>query len=449
VRQLRTALAIPGVFLLSAVVTRALLTRAPASVAVGLAQPIPVATEWHAFGGLLLGTLLAACAAAGFAYLRLVDRHAASAIGSPASVALLTALAVLCAWCAPVLFSSDAYAYAAYGELARLGANPYAHRALPGGDALFDAAVVQWGNPIPACVYGPPFVWIARATVTLFAAWGTVAQLGAVRALSAGALPLAALLAYAAYPGDRRDRATAAATIGLNPAAIWCAAEGHNDALVVAIALAGYALVRRGGYAAGAAVAALAGAFKLPGILAALPAAASHRRSAAGAIAGAIAALAVSAPLFAVVATGIAPHGHYAPQASFQAVVEPLARQLVPRAAIAVTLAIAALAALPAAAAGIRLLLAGRPEGWTYGALAGWLLVPNPYPWYGVWLLAVAAAAPKTRSAAVAIGLSLASLLRYVPDAVGTPGTPAAVVLGVAATLPFALLFRPRQPRLL
>ena len=252
-----------------------------------------------------------------------------------------------------------------------------------------------------------------------------------------------------AYPGDRRDRATAAATIGLNPAAIWCAAEGHNDALVVAIALAGYALVRRGGYAAGAAVAALAGAFKLPRILAALPAAASGRQSAAGAVAGAIAALAVSAPLLAGVATEVAPHARYAPQASFQAIVEPFATQLAPGAATALTLAIAALAALPMAAAGLRLLLAGRPEGWTYGALAGWLLVPNPYPWYGIWLLAVAAAAPKTRGAAIAIGLSLASLARYVPDAAGTPGTPAAVVLGVVATLPFALVLRPRAPRLL
>ena len=448
-RHLRIALAIPAAFLVLAVVMRALVVRAPASVAVDLVQPIPVATGWHAFGALLLAALLAACAVAALAYFRLVGRHGAPPDATPATVAALTALAVLCAWCAPLVFSSDAYAYAAYGELARLGANPYAHLPLPGGNALFDAAVVQWGNPIPACVYGPPFVWLARAVVTAFAPWGTVVQLDALRALAAAALPLAALLAYAAYPGDRGDRVAAAATIGLNPAAIWSAAEGHNDALVVAIALGGYAIARRGGYAAGAAVAALAGAFKLPGILAAVPAAASNRRSAAGFAVGTIAAVAVSVPLFAGVAAGIAPHARYAPQASFQAIVEPLAALLVPRAAVVVTWAIAALAALVPLVAGVRRLRRGRLEGWTYCALAGWLLVPNPYPWYGIWLLAVAAAAPGTRAAAVALGLSLTSLVRYVPDAVGTPGPAAAVALGIVATLPFALLLRPRAPRLL
>ncbi|HEY1654886.1 MAG TPA: hypothetical protein VGF86_07230, partial [Candidatus Tumulicola sp.] len=78
-----------------------------------------------------------------------------------------------------------------------------------------------------------------------------------------------------------------------------------------------------------------------------------------------------------------------------------------------------------------------------------WLLVPNPYPWYGIWLLAVAAYAPGTRAAAVAIGLSLTALLRYVPDAVATPGPLVAIGLSIAALVPFAALLRPRAAHLL
>lgn len=453
-KQLRVALAIPAALLLAAVVMRALIVRAPANLTVDLVQPLAVVTNWYAFGATQFAILAAALAAATLAYARIVGsaNAAATRLTSAAAVAGLTGFSLACAFCIPAIFSSDVYAYAAYGELARLGADPYAHRLLPQGDALFAAAVVQWGNPLPACVYGPVFVWIAEAIVRTFGPFGIVVQLDGFRGLSSAALIACALLAYRAYPGDRSARATAAATVGLNPAAIWCAAEGHNDALAVAVALGGFALARGGWTGIGAAVAALSGSIKLPGLAAAVPLALSNGRAAAGAAVGALAALAISAPLFESVSQGLAPNARYAPQASFQAIVKPLVSLVVPGTgpAMVMTWTIAAVAATALAVAAIALLRGRHTEGWTYAAIAGWLLVPNPYPWYALWLLPVAAAAPGTRGAAVLLWLSLTSILRYVPDAVGPPSPAGGVALGIAATLPvLALLLRPRSPRLL
>lgn len=452
-KTLRIALAIPSALLLAAIGMRALVVHAPATLIVDLVQPLAVVTNWGAFGAAQLAMLAAGLTAGTFAYLRIVaprEGRAAIRFGSPLTVAALVALALLCAWCVPAIFSSDVYAYAAYGELARLGANPYGHALLPHGDALFDAAIVQWGNPPPACVYGPVFVWLAAAVVGLAAPFGTAIQLDGLRVLSSAALAACSLLAYRAYPGDRNARLTAAATIGLNPVALWCAAEGHNDALAVAVALTGFALARRGLFGFGAAVAALSGSIKLPGLAAAIPLALTSGRAAAGAAAGLLATVAISAPLFESLATGLAPHGRYAPQASFAGVVNPLARLLLPSGgAEALTWTIAALAAVACAAPGIELLRRRQPEGWTYLALAGWLLVPNPYPWYVLWLLAVAAVAPGTRGATALLWLSLASLARYVPDAIGAPGPAGSVALSVAATLPFLALMRRPRARLL
>lgn len=446
------ALAIPASMLLAAIAMLALRSHAPPDVAAGYFEPLPVATNWHAFGALQLGVLFGALAVASAAYVRIVwfSRPEAAGLRSPLGIAAIVALALLCASCVPLLFSSDVYAYAAYGELARLGADPYAHRVLPPGDALFAAAIVQWGNPPPACVYGLPFVWLARAAVAAFAPFGTVVQLNALRAIAAAALPAAGALAYAAYPGTRTQRLIASATIALNPVAIWCAAEGHNDALAVAVALGGYALARRRPGWAGAGLAALAGAIKLPGLLAAVPIARTHRRAAIGAVAGAAIALALSIPLLSAVATGLAPHARYAPEASLQAVVKTVVSGFVrePEAS-ALTWAAAAIAAAGLLMPTLRRLRNGSAEGWAYAALAGWLLVPNPYPWYGTWLLAVAAAAPGSAAAGVLVGLSFSSFLRYVPDTVSAPGPAGAVALGVAALLPYALLVRTRRAPLL
>jgi hypothetical protein len=422
------ALLIPAALLAAALISRVLLTRAPARLAADFAQPLVVVTDWNALGAALLAVLVAALVGAGIVYWSIVRSPGDLSIGGLIAVG---AAALAAAWYMPVLFSSDVYAYAAYGELARLGANPYAHVPLDRGNAIFDAAIWQWGNPLPVCVYGPGFVGLARAIVTLFAPLGTLATLQGMRVLASAALPACALLAYHAYPGDGVQRMRAAATIGLNPVAIWCAAEGHNDALALAVALGGFVLARRGWLNVGAATVALSAAVKSPAAAGAVALAITNQRARAGAIAGLAIAAVLSWPLVSGVAEHLMPNGHYAPYASLQALAGPIVAL-----AIAVALAAAAIARLRHRSL----------DGWIWLALCGWALLPNPYPWYGLWLIAIAALAPQSRAGGVAIALSFTSLLRYAPDAIGAPNPVAAIALGVGASSPFlALLIRPRR----
>ena len=393
-------------------------------------QPLVVVTNWGAGGALPLGLLLLLLAAAGFLYRRALARASSLSI---AMIAVAAAAALAAAWCSPMLFSSDVYAYAAYGELARLGLDPYAH-APPGlHDALLQDATWQWRpSTFPICVYGPAFVALSRAIVGALAPLGTLAQLDGLRLASSAALLLIAPLAFAAYGGDRAAKLRAAATIALNPPAVWCAAEGHNDAIALAIVLAGFAVARRGFFGTGAAIVAFAGLVKAPAALAAVALAALQRRARAGAAIGIGLAAAFSLPLLFGIGTRLAPHGQYAPQASLQAIVAPAGSlaAMVAAGAVCVVLAIA----------GTARLRRGDNAGWIWLGIAAWALVPNPYPWYGIWLTALAAIAPRSRAASAAILLSFSSLLRYLPDAIAGPGPAATVALGVAASLPMLML---------
>ncbi|MGA8326056.1 MAG: hypothetical protein WB757_08250 [Candidatus Cybelea sp.] len=397
------------------------------SVNAGATQPLVVVTDWGAPGALLLGLLFLAVAAAGIVYWRLL---AAPERLSLVGLTSLVAIGLAIAWCVPVLFSSDVYAYAAYGEMARLGLDPYARVATATGDTLIRDAIAQWSGAFPICVYGPAFVLLAKVLVSALAPLGTVAQLQGMRAIASVALVSCVPLAYAAFEGDRAARLRAAATIGLNPVVLWCTAEGHNDALALAVVLAGFALVQRRLAAVGAALVALSALLKLPGATAAVALAVVNRQARLGAAAGIAIAGFLLIPLFAGFTTRLAPHGQYLPQASLQAVLAPLGP--IPALLVAAVLA----AALSARAIG--LVRRAQPQGWIYLGLAGWVLIPNPYPWYAIWLVALAASAPRTRAASVALLLSFTSMLRYLPDAVATPSTAAGVALGVLATLPLA-----------
>ncbi|HZY98795.1 MAG TPA: hypothetical protein VFE36_04410 [Candidatus Baltobacteraceae bacterium] len=439
------AIAIPAAFLFAAAIVRMLRLAAPETILTDLTQPLAVVTNWGAYGRAIFGVLFAMLAVATIVYFHVIrnlwdddDRYTLRA----GSIALLAALAAVCAWLIPFTFSSDVYAYAAYGELARLGANPYGHAPLPASDPVFSAATWQWGNPIPVCVYGPLFVVIAQLVVTALGAFGTTMQLDGLRVVAVVSLLACVPLAFATFPGTPLARSLAAFTIGLNPVAIWCAVEGHNDAIALAVVLAGIALARNGQPFAGAVVAALAGTIKLTGILGAVAGATFGPRARAGALLGAIATLALLIPLLHAVTTELAPQGRFAPEASLEALVKPLIFTVVHGDAMATVLTtlVAAIAALACVMRGVARLRDARVEGWIYFALGAWLLIPNPYPWYSLWLLPLAAAAPNTRPAAVAIWLSLFSVLRYVPDAVGAPAPPAAAILGAIATLPFLAL---------
>jgi len=423
----RVAIVVPLAFAADALIARVLLIHTPAPAA-ALAQPLAVVTDWGALGASLLAGLAIVTIAGGWAYLTLLRDDPGEGT-SLSFIAGVCALALVCAWLVPVIFSSDVFAYAAYGEMARIGMNPYSHSALPAGNPIFAAAIWQWGNPPPVCVYGPAFVAAATAVVAAFAPLGTLFQLDGLRVLASVALLLCGAGAYVAYPGERRDRSIAAMTIGLNPVAIWCAAEGHNDALALAVVLCGFMLFRRAP-GAGAALVAFAGLVKAPGLAAALPLA-FVERARLGAIAGIVAVAALSYPLVRALATDVAPGGHYAPQASLQAIFG---------ASPALAVAAAAIACALLARTGVLRLRRREPSGWVFLVLAAWVLVPNPYPWYGLWLVAAAALAPGTRAAAASLLLSLTALLRYIPDAVTAPNEPIAVLIGVASVLPFALL---------
>ena len=402
-----------------------------------LAPPAPlvVVTNWGSAAVPLLGGVLLACAAGGVAYWRALRQNYPVSLKTACAAA---AVGLAAAWFVPVLFSSDVYAYAAYGEMARIGLNPYALAPLDAADAVVRAAQLQWVTAFPICLYGPAFVALARFFVTTLAPLGLLAQLDAFRVAASAAFLLCVPLAYCAFAGDRAQRLRAAATIGLNPAAIWCAAEGHNDAIALAVVLAGFVLVQRRLLNAGAAVVALSSMIKPPGIAAAIGLAAVDRRARIGALAGVAIAVALSSPLIAGVATQLAPHGTYAPQASIQAIFRPLGAF--------VSCAAALVAGALLARRGVVLLRGGIVEGWIWLGLAAWVLVPNPYPWYALWLVALAGLAPRSRAGAVAILLSLTALLRYVPDAIALPSPPLAVALGIAATLPLLGLCYNKRP---
>lgn len=395
-------------------------------------QPLLVATDWGAAAWPSLGILLAVAAIATIAYVQMLERAPTLRIGTLLFVALA---GIAIAWFAPVLFSSDVYAYAAYGEMARIGLNPYA-RAGSTADAIVRAAQVQWITAFPICVYGPGFVAFARALVALLAPLGMLAVLDSFRAAASLAMLLCIPLAYAAFPGDRRDRSIAAATIGCNPVAIWCSAEGHNDAIALAVVLAGFALARHRWIGVGAGLTALSALVKPPGAVAAVAFALFERRARLGAAIGLALVVVASLPLLQGIAKDLAPHGTYAPQVSLQAVFAPLSPAL--------AWSVAGVASAALAIRGLALLYRKITEGWIWLGIAGWVLVPNPYPWYGIWLVALAALQPRSRAALAAILLSLVALLRYVPDAVAIPSPPLSAGLGILASLPMLLLLTRR-----
>jgi len=130
-------------------------------------QPLVVVTNWGTHGALALSLLVIAIAIAGFVYWKIVERAAALSV---VALLALVAAALAAAWCAPVLFSSDVYAYAAYGELSALGLNPYAHAPPGSHDVLLLDAAWQWGTgTFPICVYGPAFVALMRTLVEVLA----------------------------------------------------------------------------------------------------------------------------------------------------------------------------------------------------------------------------------------------------------------------------------------
>jgi alpha-1,6-mannosyltransferase len=182
----------------------------------------------------------------------------------------------------PPVFSRDLYSYIAQGLLAHHGLNPYhvAPSALGSGPLLSSIASVWRDTASP---YGPLFVMVSRATVSL-SGGSLVAQVLVFRA--AELLGVAAVMVSLPRLSRRlsTDPGLALWLGALSPLALLSfIASGHNDALMVGLLVAGVTLATEGRLAVGVALCALAALIKLPAAVAIVFLAVVQFRAASGA----------------------------------------------------------------------------------------------------------------------------------------------------------------------
>jgi hypothetical protein len=150
---------------------------------------------------------------------------------------------------------------------------------------------------------------------------------------------------------------------------------------------------------------------------------------------------AIAVPLEYGVRTHLAPGGHYFPQLSPQALLALVFP--VPLAAALVLLPCGVLAFR-----GARDLSNGNFDGALAIALALWLAVPNPYPWYALWILPVAFLTWPSNKAWAIIVATLLAALRYYGDATSDlPVAITAALLCLQFGVPLALFSVPRKSR--
>ena len=275
----------------AALTARVLAAHPPAALAQHFFQPLPVIDSCGSWG-LQFVALSIVCAVwsslLALSAVDAVERDGRRSDARAFAAAFGLLLAAVLAW--PAVFSSDVYAYAAFGERV-LGA--------PSGP-IWSAAHWQWGPSLPPDNYGPGFDAFAAALV-LLGHRETLPVLWGFRLAACAALALSVAFFFGASAGrDPRERAAATVALALNPILLWSAAEGHNDLLAIAVVVGGWALARRAP-SAGGLIAALAGAIKLPALAAAFAIAAVRRaapqRFRWGVAAGTAIALAACVPL--------------------------------------------------------------------------------------------------------------------------------------------------------
>ena len=327
----------------------------------------------------------------------------------------------------PLRLSADTWAYAGYGALLAHAVDPWSHAFTAGDvaplrDPVLDGALRAWDGSLPRDVYGPLFTVPCALLVAAARPLGVPATIFALRLLAA--LALVACVALAA-----RTRPALAPLLAFHPVVLWSAAEGHNDVFWLALVLladrARGSPARLAPLVAAAAVKAVA---LLP-LAAALLVVPVKRRIVATAIAFAALLLAY-APLLRSIALHGFDHGPGPPRLSLVHAPALAAWSHSP-----VPLAVAALLALAGTAGVVRALRDG--DLVAGAALAGWLALPAPEPWYALWLLPVVALAGRapgwpapagyTPAALALLAASFTGVAGYVQDAVsGTaPADPA------------------------
>jgi Glycosyltransferase family 87 len=148
---------------------------------------------------------------------------------------------------APLLLSTDAWAYWQYGEIAAAGENPYVSTPddVPGNPA-YEHAGADWRDTIS--VYGPVFTVLSEGVAVVS---GSSEHAAAWIFKVLAALSMLALTWLAARLSPRP--VFAAALVGWNPLmAVHFAGGGHNDATMMAFVLAALALAAAGRRAAAA-----------------------------------------------------------------------------------------------------------------------------------------------------------------------------------------------------
>jgi hypothetical protein len=307
---------------------------------------------------------------------------------------------------------TDLFSYVAYGRMLGLhGIDPYQHgpHAIM-SDPSFPYVSPDWHHT--PTVYGPLFTglsaWVSSLG-TLGAAWALKAVAGAA------AIVTAVLCALAARRNDPRPGSASLALVlvGLNPLLLAYGVGGaHNDVLMLVPMAGGLWLLSRRVDAPGALLVALGPAIKLSSGLALPFLLAGERRWRVllGALAGL--ALLVGGTLLAfgtapIHATGLI--GTHTADGHRHSVPAFVAGQLgsgVPSdatfRALTVIAGVATVLLLVSVGAGL--------VRWTTGAVASTALVVaaagTSFAWYGVWILALAAADPRRGSRAVVLALT-------------------------------------------
>ena len=403
---------VPLAFAAGAVASRIVLRAAPHRWTVDLSQPLVVVTAWRGYGldffVIFALTLVLATLALGIALGLGRERVAGPTL--TASL-VLAASALIAAFSWPVVFSSDVYAYAAYGDLTLHGHNPYQAVSIGYHDAFVDAARWQWGGgSFPPCVYGPAFVGIAA--IGVLAGLDRIGpSLWIMRIIAAVAFLGSVALLNEILRGKRYRRFSIAA-YALNPVALWSTAEGHNDVLLLLAIFGAFAALRLKNVRGAGTIFGLAPLLKIIGI-AAGPLVFLWLRAKRNAeawpfakalLVGLVVAAALILPLQLQTLGSLATHGRYEPQFSFQSLVG-----IVPAFVVVVA----------AAATGLRALARGDGSGVLWLAIAGWLALPNPYPWYALWILPFAVAFPPSRASFALWLATIFAALRYLPETFG------------------------------
>jgi len=357
-------------------------------------------------------TVFFACLVGAFAAYVLALRLLGGAVRRLSAVGAVAVAVQLLPLGAPLLLSTDAWAYWQYGAIASEQGNPY--RETPNehsGNPAYEHAGFDWRDT--TSVYGPVFTLLSEGVAELSQ---TSEQAAAWTFKALAALSMLALTALAALLS--RERAFAAAFVGWNPLlAIHFAGGGHNDALMLTLVLGAMALAGRG-HRTGAAVAWTISIFVkwIPIVFFALRAveARAAKRAVSHVGFGMAVAAAASLATWRYGLDWLGAVGPLARNAEGQtrfALPQRLEQLGLPH-AFTLALAVAALAAgllwLAREALRGRVLL---------GRAACLLLLTTPWlvPWYAVWAVPLAAAEDDRRAQVVALGLCAYLLPQTIP----------------------------------